>query len=34
MNAAWARFAEDVGNLGAAVENAPFNRDERTAAAG
>ena len=34
MNAAWDRFAEDVAELGAAVENAPFNRDEQTAAAG
>ena len=34
MNAAWARFAEDVAELGETVENAPFNRDEQTAAAG
>ena len=34
MNAAWARFAEDVATLGETVENAPFNRDEQTAAAG
>ena len=34
MNAAWGRFAQDVAELGAAVENAPFNRDEQTAAAG
>ena len=34
MNAAWGRFAEDVVALGEVVENAPFNRDERTAAAG
>ena len=34
MNAAWARFAEDVADLSEVVERAPFNRDERTAAAG
>ncbi len=34
MNASWGRFAEDVAALGEVVENAPFNRDERTAAAG
>ena len=34
MNAAWQQFAEDVAELGEAVEAAPFNRDERTAAAG
>ena len=34
MNAAWSRFAEDVAELGETVENAPFNRDEQTAAAG
>ena len=34
VNAAWARFAEDVAELGETVENAPFNRDEQTAAAG
>ena len=34
VNAAWARFAEDVAKLGETVENAPFNRDEQTAAAG
>ena len=34
MNAAWARFAEDVAELGETIENAPFNRDEQTAAAG
>ena len=34
MNAAWARFAEQVSDLGAVVENAPFNRDQQTAAAG
>ena len=34
MNAAWSRFADDVAALGEAVEGAPFNRDERTAAAG
>ena len=34
MNAVWARFAEDVAELGGAIESAPFNRDERTAAAG
>lgn len=34
MNAAWARFAGDVAELGETVENAPFNKDERTAAAG
>ena len=34
MNAAWGRFAEDVVALSEIVENAPFNRDERTAAAG
>lgn len=33
-NAAWARFAKDVAELGEVVEAAPFNRDERTAAAG
>ena len=34
MNAAWDRFAEDVAELGDAIESAPFNRDEQTAAAG
>ena len=34
MNAAWSRFAEDVAELGETIENAPFNRDEQTAAAG
>ena len=34
MNAAWGRFAADVAELGEVVENAPFNRDEQTAAAG
>ena len=34
VNAAWARFAKDVAELGEVVEDAPFNRDERTAAAG
>ena len=34
VNAAWARFAQDVADLGDVVEDAPFNRDERTAAAG
>ena len=34
MNAAWGRFAEDVADLGGAIENAPFNRDDQTAAAG
>ena len=34
VNAAWARFAQDVAELGDVVEDAPFNRDERTAAAG
>ena len=34
MNAAWDRFAEDVAELGETVENAPFNKDEKTAAAG
>ena len=34
MNAAWDRFAEDVAELGEVVENAPFNQDEQTAAAG
>ena len=34
MNAAWGRFAEDVTELNAVIENAPFNRDEQTAAAG
>ena len=34
MNAAWDRFARDVAELGQLVENAPFNRDEQTAAAG
>lgn len=34
VNMAWSRFAEDVAELGDAIEGAPFNRDERTAAAG
>ena len=34
VNAAWTRFAQDVAELGDVVEDAPFNRDERTAAAG
>ena len=34
VNAAWGRFAEDVAELGDAIEGAPFNRDEGTAAAG
>ena len=34
MNAAWGRFAEDVAELGETIENAPFNNDEQTAAAG
>ena len=34
MNAAWDRFAEDVAELGETVENAPFNKDQKTAAAG
>ncbi|MYE86831.1 MAG: DUF1214 domain-containing protein [Gammaproteobacteria bacterium] len=34
VNTAWSRFAEDVAELGDAIEGAPFNRDERTAAAG
>ncbi len=34
VNAAWSRFAEDVADLGRAIESAPFNRDEQTAAAG
>ena len=34
VNAAWARFAQGVAELGDIVEDAPFNRDERTAAAG
>ena len=34
VNAAWARFAEDVAELGETIEKAPFNRDEQTAAAG
>ena len=34
VNAAWARFAQGVAELGDVVEDAPFNRDERTAAAG
>ena len=34
MNAAWGHFAEDVTELNAVIENAPFNRDEQTAAAG
>ena len=34
MNAVWGQFAENVAEIGQAVENAPFNRDEQTAAAG
>lgn len=34
INAAWAQFAEDVADLGETIENAPFNQDEQTAAAG
>ena len=34
MNAVWAQFAEDVAELADTIENAPFNRDEQTAAAG
>ena len=34
MNAAWGRFAEDVAELNALIENAPFDRDEQTAATG
>ena len=34
MNAAWERFAQDVAEIGGAIENAPFNQDEQTAAAG
>ena len=34
VNAAWDRFAQDVAELGEVIESAPFNRDERTAAAG
>ena len=34
MNAAWARFAGEVAELGGGIENAPFNQDEQTAAAG
>ena len=34
MNAVWARFAEDVAELSDVIENAPFNQDEQTAAAG
>ena len=34
VNAAWSRFAEDVAELGDAIEAAQFIRDDRTAAAG
>ena len=34
MNAAWAEFAEDVAGLGSVIENAPFNQDAQSAAAG
>ena len=34
LNAAWIRFGEDVAALTKVVENAPFNQDAKTAAAG
>ncbi len=34
VNAAWSRFAAEVAEMGGAIESAPFNRDEQTAAAG
>ena len=34
LNETWSQFAENVAELGATIESAPFNRDEQTAAAG
>lgn len=34
LNDAWQQFSVEVGELGRLVENAPFNRDEQTAAEG
>ena len=34
LNTAWVHFGEDVRDLAEVVENAPFNKDEQTAAAG
>lgn len=34
MNAAWNEFAAEIGEMGALVENAPFNDDEQSAAEG
>ena len=34
LNTAWVHFGEDVADLADVVEDAPFNRDEQTAAAG
>ena len=34
MNQVWSQFAQEIKALGGLVENAPFNRDERTAAEG
>ena len=34
LNTAWMEFGEDISALASVVENAPFNQDEQTAAAG